>query len=394
MEKVQALKALGFELDKGVYKKLLCEKDGTTYTLTCEPHRSGFKVDKKLPDGSETTDGAGKYRNTQIYEKMEEIVKALDEKMKEEEIPPEEVFSDDTQEDFLEDVDVFTEDDFSEVQETSYQEVGEQKKVPLSRPGRRIKNLKPELMEVGTIRAGEKYEKNGKVLPRATEYFRITTKAKNKLGYEIDKEIHAIVGPEPKRLKVRLPCDREDLNFVTFYGKYKASKCECRGDGYSAETFDGDLLECHGEECESFIKGDCKKHGVLSVILEDAPRCGVIWKFRTTSNSSISYLDASVSLLTGYASGHVAELPLWLTLTPIEKTIPSGPQKGTKKTYYIANLEYRGGYKALRENVQRLLAARNGSDPVKAMERLMEASLALPESPEEQKDVAETFFPE
>jgi len=298
-------------------------------------------------------------------------------------------------EDVPEEVNVFSDEyDYSEIREIAYEEVGEQKKVPLPRPGRRIKNLKPELMEVGTIRAGEKYEKNGKVLPRATEYFRITTKAKNKLGYELDQEIHNVVGPEPKRLKVRLPCDREDLNFVSFYGKYKASKCECRGDGFSAETFEGDLIECNGERCEHYLKGECKKHGVLSVILEDAPRCGVIWKFRTTSNSSISYLDAAVSLLTGYASGHVAELPLWLTLSPLEKTIPSGPQRGTKKTYYIANLEYRGGYRDLKANVQKLLASRNGADPVKAMERLMEASLSLPETPDEMKDIQETFYPE
>lgn len=389
MEKIQALKALGFELDHGVYKKLLCEKEGTTYTLTCEPHRSGFKVDKKLSDGSEQTDGAGKYRNTLIYEKMEEIVKALDEKMKEEDVIEE----------------AFLEDDFSNVRDTTYENVGEQKKVPLPKPGRRIKNMVSELMEGGTIRAGEKVinSKTGKPVPTKTDYFIITTKtrknAKDKsqpdLGYEKDEEIHKIIGEDkPTKLKIRLACDREDLNFITYYGKYKSAMCECRGDGYSAETSDGILIECHGEDCESFKKKECKKHGVLSVILEDAPRFGIIYKFRTTSRNSISYLDASLALLTAGLNGHIAGAPLWLTLTPKETVIPDGSQKGMRTTIYAANLEFRGAKHEMETYLQKTLTERAGKDPILGVERVMEASLALPESLEEQKDISETFFPE
>jgi hypothetical protein len=402
MEKVQALQALGFELDKGVYKKLLCEKEGTTYTLTCEPHRSGFKVDKRSPDGAETTDGAGKYRDTPIYEKMEEIVKALDEKMKEETAPEDtDIFDAPNQER------IFSArgDDYSNIQDTTYENIGEQKKVPLPKPGRRIKNMVSELMEGGTIRAGEKVinAKTGKVNPTKTDYFIITTKtrknAKDKnqpdLGYEKDEEIHKLIGDDrPKKLKVRLACDREDLNFITYYGKYKSAMCECRGDGYSAETSNGELIECHGEDCESFKKKECKKHGVLSVILEDAPRFGIVYKFRTTSRNSISYLDASLALLTAGLNGHIAGAPLWLTLTPKETVVPDGPQKGMRTIIYAANLEFRGTRQEMEAYLQKTLTERAGKDPILGVERVMEAALSLPESPEEQKDVAETFFPE
>lgn len=387
MEKIPALKALGFELDRGVYKKFLCEKEGTAYTLTCEPHRPGFKVDKKLPDKSEQTDGAGKYRGTLIYEKIEEIIKALDEKMKEE------------------DVKVFPEEEFTDIKEVPYEEVGEQKKVKLPKPGRRIKNLDAEMMEGGKIRAGEKVKnKAGKLVPSKTPYFTITTmNRKQQLdpndpdsGFEKDEFIHGKenVGPTPTKLNVRLPCDREDLNFVTFFGKYTSASCDCRGDGYTAEKSSGDIIECHGEECESFKKGECKRHGVLSVILEDAPRCGIVHKFRTTSRNSINNLTASLALLTMCSNGHIAGLPLCLTLTPKETTIPSGTMKGKRTTIYMANLEYRGTYPEMQEHLQRLIAERNGRDPVREVEKVIEASLALPESPEECEDVNGMFFPE
>lgn len=370
MDKKSALENLGFKYEFGKYKKLLCEQDGATYTLACELGKAGFQVEKKTGD-TEDTSGAGKYMGTNLETPIRKIADQLDYLMKNDE--------------------KFTV--YEEVKEAKYEPVGDQKDIILPRPGRRIKSLIPEMVEVGTIRAGEKYEnENGKILPRATEYFRITTKAKNDLGYELDQEIHDIVGQKPTKLNVRLPCDRADLNFVSFFGRYKASKCECRGDGYTAETFDGDIIRCLGKDCEYFINDKCKQHGTLSVILEDAPRCGVIWKFRTTSEEAISNLDAAVTTLTNNARGHVAQLPMSLILKPKEKTIQKGPQRGTKKTFYLAHLEYRGGYKQLKEQVAQILEDPYYMESVKSMERLMEAT--IDESPEDQKDIQETFHPE
>jgi len=410
MDKIEALLKTGFVLNKGRYQILICEINGTSYVLSCELNRAGFKVEKTTADGKEDTDNAGKYKNTEMWGKIEAVVTMLDANMKDE--APENPVN--TEEDVPKKNEwkqggykgVVPETTFEEpdhVQEVAYEDVGAQTKISLPKPGRRIKNLESELMEVGTIRAGEKtISSNGKVIPKKTEYFIVTTKtrknAKDKnepdLGYEVDEEIHAIVGKEPTKLKVRLPCDREDLNFVTYFGKYKSAVCECRGDNFSAEKSTGEIIECHGVECESFIKGECKKHGVLSVILEDAPRSGVIWKFRTTSRSSISYLDASLALLTGIANGHVASLPLWFTLTPKETTIPSGTQKGKRTTVYVTNLEFRGGYKELETTVRNLISERNGKDTVSSIERVMEAALSLPDSPEESLDIQETFHPD
>jgi hypothetical protein len=258
------------------------------------------------------------------------------------------------------------------------------------------------MMEGGKIRAGNKVEKNGKLLPNATEYFTITTMRRKKdinpndpdTGFERDEAIHKIVGAEPKRLAVRLPCNQPDLNFVTYFGKYSSATTDCRGDGDIAETKDGRIIDCLGKDCPTFEKGECKQHGVLSVILEAAGRFGVVYKFRTTSRNSIDNLEASIDALTVATEGYPANIPLWLTLTPKETTIPNGPRKGSRKVIYMANLEFRhGGYEELDQYVQKRTLLRAGRDPVEGIERALEANLALPEKIEDVIDIHDMFFP-
>jgi hypothetical protein len=212
-------------------------------------------------------------------------------------------------------------------------------------------------------------------------------------GFERDDGLHKIIGDYPTKLKVRLACDQPDLNFITYYGKYKSAACECRGDGETAEKINGDIIECPGEECEYFKKGECKEHGILSVILEDAPRFGVVYKLRTTSKISKANLEASIAALTLFSEGHPAGMPLWLTLTPMETTYKSGTDKRSKTTVYVSNLEFRGGLFGLYDYIQKRSQLRAGTNPVVEMERLVTANLELGESPEEQEDVCDTFHP-
>jgi hypothetical protein len=286
------------------------------------------------------------------------------------------------------------------IQDAVYEDIGEQRKVNLPKPGRRIKNLDAELMKGGTIRAGDKIlSKNGKPMPHKTPYLTVTKMTKRKDvvpndpndGYERDEYIHSIVGDKPTRLKVRLACDREDLNFITYYGKYKSAACECRGDGYSAQKFTGEIILCAGDECQTFKAGECKRYGKLKVILEDAKSCGIIYTFITTSRNSISNLSASLALLTGCSNGHIAGLPLELTLTPKDTVIPT---TGKRTTIYMANLEYRGTYVEMQQHIQDLLLTREGRNPIREFERIAEAALDVPESPDECKDIHETFCPD
>jgi hypothetical protein len=385
MDKKSALENLGYKLDHGKYKKEICTEGDKTYTLACTLGGAGYQVEKKEGD-KEDINGAGFYSGKPLYAKIEEMVSELQQMMKSEE--PE----------IVEEPRGFVDGGYK-VQDATYEEIGEQKEAPLPKPGRRIKNIEAEMMEGGKIRAGKKgLSESGRPIPQKTEYFTVTTMNRKKVtdpndpdsGFERDEHIHSIVGNEPKKLRVRLACDKEDLNLITFFGRYAGAACECRGDGFTAQKLNGDIIPCAGEECETFIKGECKRHGILSVILEDAPRCGIVHKFRTTSRNSINNLTASLALLTMCSNGHIAGLPLLLTLTPKETTIPK-----TKKrtTIYMANLEYRGTYPDMQEHLQKLIQDRNGRDPVREYEKLAEAALEVPESPDECMDVAATFFP-
>lgn len=80
-DKKTALERLGFEYKNGRYQKLICEINGDSYTLTCELGGSGYKVDKKSADGAENTNGAGHYRNSPIWGKIEAIVNSIRDEM-------------------------------------------------------------------------------------------------------------------------------------------------------------------------------------------------------------------------------------------------------------------------------------------------------------------------
>jgi hypothetical protein len=287
-------------------------------------------------------------------------------------------------------------------QDATYENVGDQRRVK-RKLSRRIKNSVAELMEGGKIRSGSKIRtKTGKLAPHADEFFTVTTMRRMKdvnpgdddTGFERDDEIHKRIGDKPTRLAVRLPCNQPDLNFVTYFGKYTSASCDCRGDGEYAITKDGREINCLGEDCPTFEKGECKRHGVLSVILEAAGRFGVVYKYRMTSRNTIGNLEASIDAITSAADGYPANIPLWLTLTKKETIIPSGPMKGKRTEIYMANLEYRhGGYEELDQYIQKRLLLRAGKSAVEAIENAMEENLAMQESAEEVADICDTFYP-
>lgn len=410
MDKKSALINREFKESNGKHKKLLNDENAEIkYYLTCDITRNGYSVDIVSADTTKT-EPAGKMTKSEVGNQITEEIRALEDEMEKEEVQP--------QKEQI--VDAYEDDAFHEIpdyglkaggyerviRDAVFEHSGEQKEVKLPKPGRRIKNDEPaELMVGGTIRAGNKVlSKNGKLVPHKTEYFIITTKNKKVKnsptdqdpGYEIDEYIHGLseVGPEPKKLKVRLACDREDLNFSTSFRKYLSAACACRGDGFSAQKYNGEIISCGGYQCPSYLNKECKRYGNLKVILESSPRCGILYTFITTSRNSIDNLTSSIALLTGFANGNVANIPLWLTLTRKETTIPDGPQQGKRTEIYMANLEFRGDYPALKEYVQSMICERNGRDPVREAEKLLEAAYELPESQEECQDMQNTFNPE
>lgn len=273
------------------------------------------------------------------------------------------------------------------------------------KPGRTIKGLTPRLGECGKIKIGIKGEvrkgKNGGEyrLPTKLDHFVVTTMDKENDDFKQDEALMKKIGHYDsfggyhcREIPVRLPYDDPSLNFPTSYAYYDSAACQCRGDGELATTSTGEIIECNPETCPNIKDKKCKPTGVLSVILDDAPRVGGVYKFRTTGWNSINNLFSSMEFIRGLTNGLLAGLPLMLTLTPKHTVIPGTK---TSTTIYMVNLEYRGSLRDMVTAIQQTMNTRALMQySVKDFEKLAEEALALPEAPEECKAIVEEFYPD
>lgn len=266
------------------------------------------------------------------------------------------------------------------------------------RPKRTIRGLTPRLAECGKIKIGRKGEmktsKNGNQFrpPEKIDHFLITTMDKENDDFSPDTYLMNKLGGNCREIPVRLPYDDPSLNFPTSYAYYDSAACKCRGDGYIALNADGETVECNPENCPYIKDKKCKPNGVLSLILDDAPRVGGVYKFRTTGWNSINNIFSSMEFIRGLTNGLLAGLPLMLTLTPKHTVIPGTK---TSTTIYMVNLEYRGSLQEMVTAIQQTMNTRSLMQySVKDFEKLAEESLMLPEAPDECKAIAEEFYPD
>jgi hypothetical protein len=228
--------------------------------------------------------------------------------------------------------------------------------------------------------------------PERMDHFEITTMDKNDNDdFVLDGYIMAKIGANARELNVRLPYDDPSLNFYTSYSKYEGSACKCRGDGELAIS-NHKIIQCNPEQCEYYIKNKCKPNGILSLILDDAPRVGGVYKFRTVGWNSINNVYSSMEFIRGLTNGLLAGLPLVLTLTPKHVTIP---ETSKRTVIYMVNLEYRGSLQDMVTAIQQTISTRSMMQySVKDFEKLAEEMILLPEAPEECKDIIAEFYPD
>ncbi|WP_094226948.1 recombination directionality factor [Methanolobus psychrotolerans] len=265
--------------------------------------------------------------------------------------------------------------------------------IPLQ-PIRGIKGLIPQLCECGHIKIGIKGKTTtsgkGKQFrpPQKLDHFVITTMQKENDDFVEDTAIMAKLGPNCTEIPVILLYDEPSLNFFTSLAHYDSAQCQCRGNGEIAVKADGTQIPCNPDTCDYALHKLCKPNGVLSVVLQDAPRVGGVWKFRTTGWNSIRNLMSSIEFIHGMTGGRLAGLPLMLTLQPKTTVIP-----GTRNitTIYMVNIEYRGTIGDLLNCAATRLAT---PDQIARIEAKAATMLALPESPEECRDVQEEFYSE
>lgn len=424
MEKRTALKKLGFKIENNRATKRL----NSMYTMCCDLGKPGFRVivdapgqEKRVLKAGQVTDAVMRGLITEIANDFQGL---LSEPEPEEEKPDKAA------------LDNLKESGFENVQDASFEEVPpepeaanpEPEKKPgpepetkaetlrakahatptpppkprgiiQGKPGRTIKGLTPRLAECGKIKIGWKGEERQKRggngtyrLPQKLDHFVVTGMAKDDNDDFIpDPVIMGILGEKPVRIPVRLPYDQLELNFPTSYARYEAAACKCRGDGEVAMTAEGETIECNPETCPHVGK-TCKPTGVLSVMLDDAPRVGGVYKFRTVGWNSINNLVSSINFILGLTNGILAGLPLDMTLTPKYTTIPG---TGKRVTIYMVNLEYRGSFAEMAAAIKGTMETREKMKySIEQFEQLALAEQNAPEDPEEAKDIQEEFFPE
>jgi len=306
----------------------------------------------------------------------------------------------------IEKPDVWKKGGYEKAKETKYEEVESQNKVKLVRPGRTIKGLTLRLAECGKIKIGIKgktttsQKGNSFRAPQKLDHFIVTTMDKTEGDdFKQDEELMKKLGTWDNfggyhctQIPVRLPYDDPSLNFSTSYAYYDSAACQCRGDGQTAIRADGLVVDCFPETCICVKEQKCKPNGVLSLILDDAPRVGGVYKFRTTGYNSINNLFSSMEFIRGLTNGLLAGLPLMLTLTPKHTVIPG---TRTATTIYMVNLEYRGSLQEMVTAIQQTMNTRTKMQySVRDFERLAEEALSIPEAPEECKEIIAEFYPE
>ena len=200
------------------------------------------------------------------------------------------------------------------------------------------------LPRLGKIHLGVKVEKPGKApYPRATDYF------------VCPPEVTAVYGKEPKRLDVIIPVEDEEIWANQYYRQYSRSRgLVCKGDGEFCrrmiDTKTGDIagretlavdwregLSCPGRNCPDYKSNACQEVMNLQFLLPKVAGLGV-WQIDTGSINSILNINSDAEMIRAMC-GHVAWIPLTLSLEPTEVI---NPDDGKKKTVHCLRLRYNG----------------------------------------------------
>lgn len=235
-----------------------------------------------------------------------------------------------------------------------------------------------KIARLGKIHLGEKKtsEKSGNLYPSATDYFVVHEDANT--PKEIADKFHQIYGDRPKELNIMFPLDDTEKFFPQWLKRYSSGTLVCKGDGEKAietDTKTGEKKEiaCLYKNCPYYQKKQCKEVGNLQFYIAEIP--GGVFQVDTSSYNSILEVNTAIKLIKFQNNGHIANIPLKLTLRPMQVTVNSYP-----KTIYVLNL-----YKPLQK-----INIKPEKEPVK--EFVTEKDSVEPEMPDSD-DVPEDLFP-
>ena len=206
-----------------------------------------------------------------------------------------------------------------------------------------IENLsnRVKVPRIGKIHLGVKDQttKDGHPIdyPKATDYF------------VVPDEVREVYGDKPVELDIMLPAEDAELFAPQYLKAYSLSQgLICRGDGIKATrkidlktgaladsktgAWDWREVNCDPQECELYLRKQCRQVMNLLVLLPKVPGLGV-YQIDTSSYHSIVNINSMVRLLKAVL-GRCSMIPLTLVLRPQEVA----PQGTTKKTVHVLDI--------------------------------------------------------
>jgi hypothetical protein len=204
------------------------------------------------------------------------------------------------------------------------------------------------LPRLGKIRMGIKVPNASGIgeHPQKTDYFVLKDKE--------TEPIRKVYGEKPTCLDIVFPVEDEEKIKPQYYKNYSLTQgLRCHGTGAPSEenrrlidTDTGEMVnrdtkhskwvpyECMGKECPEYQAKQCKGIMSLQFILYKVPGFGV-WQINSGSWNSIVNINSCIDYIRALFGGHIAMIPLQLTIEPKEV---QDPDSGKRLTVYVLNL--------------------------------------------------------
>jgi len=221
-----------------------------------------------------------------------------------------------------------------------------------------LRGIEPRLVELGKIKIGCKEETVRKSsgggewrAPKKLDHFLVTTLQRDARGdLEVDGELMAALGANTapvRTLPIAVLSDDIDEILLARHCRYTSKRLSARCDGetcvWLSDDRDNVLPEPRVTQCTGEHEGaGWKTHATLNVVITAGiARWGGVYRFRTTSEISLSQLYGSLLQLQRLTGGVLQGLPLQLVMRPMQVN-PVVNGKQISSTIYVVHVELRG----------------------------------------------------
>lgn len=194
-----------------------------------------------------------------------------------------------------------------------------------------------KLPRIGKIHLGVKSKNDqGAVYPTAVDYFVFEEKG---LPKETTRRIKELYGEKPRKLIIKFFSNDLEQIFPQYLKYYKSGQLFCKGDGEKARRRkdNGELeeIQCPYKDCPYYQQKLCRPIAHLKFYLEGIP--GGFFQIDTSSTNTIVNINTKIEQLR-IIHGNIVNIPLELTLVPIQVQVKNKDLKSFNKTAYILDI--------------------------------------------------------